>query len=109
MDWSLPLLIVGSTMAGGLLAGVAYLLVGGTGVSKQHTRQLRAIADDLDDINARITRDQNRRKADASVAARAEKKTAQELRDEAELLLAAKPSTPKEPIVPGFGGKFSHG
>ena len=109
MDWSFSLLIVGSTMAGGLIAGVVILLLGGLGVSKQHTRALKVINDDLDAIDARITRDQNRRKADASVAARIEKKSAQELRDEAAAMLAAKPAAPSVPIVPGFGGTFRHG
>ncbi len=109
MDWVLFGLIAGFSTVGGLVAGVVILLLGGTGVTKQHSRALKAINDDLEAIDARITRDQNRRKADASVAARQEAKSAQALKEEAEALLLKKADTPREPIVPGFSGQFSHG
>lgn len=109
MDWVVFGLIAGFSTVGGLLAGVAIQLIGGTGVTRQHSRALKAINDDLDALDARITRDQNRRKADASVAARQEAKSAQALKEEADALLLKKPDTPREPICPGFGGQFSHG
>ena len=109
MDWMLYGLIVGSTATGGFLAGVIILVLGGTGVTKQHSRALKAINDDLDALDARITRDQNRRKADASVEARLNSKSAKAIEDEARARLAAAPQPASRPEVPGFDNQFRHG
>lgn len=109
MDWVLFGLIAGFSTVGGLVAGVVIQLLGGTGVARQHSRALKDINADLDALDARITRDQNRRKADASVVARQEAKSAQALKEEAEALLLKKADVPREPICPGFAGQFPHG
>jgi len=109
VDWYLTLLIVGSTAGGGFLAGVLILLLGGMGVTKQHSRALKAINDDLDALDARITREQNRRKADASVEAKLKAKSAKELAEEASRRLLSSPQPGNTPELPGFGSQFPHG
>ena len=80
--------IVGLSLLAGALGGALMAFLGGTGVQRRHTRELRVLHDDIEAVDARLTRDQNRRNAAASVEARDQKRTDKQLREEAAQRLA---------------------
>ena len=111
MDALLVSLIVGIALAAGALGGALMSWLGGTGVLRSHARELKVLHDDIEAVDDRLTRDQNRRNAAKSVEAREEKRTDAQLREEAAQRLVETPAIAKnvEPLVPGFNSMFKNG
>lgn len=108
MSWLLVTLIVSIALAAGALGGALMAVLGGTGVLRSHTRELRVLHDDIEAVDARLTRDQNRRSAIESQKVRDEKRTDAQLKAEAAQRLAETGPVAKnvEPLVPGFNSMF---
>jgi len=106
----LPVAIFAFTTFGGALAGVALLLIGGTGVTRLHGKRLASLEQDIDSVSDRLTRETKRRSGLAGAEARSEAQSYKDLKLDAERRLALD-SANKAPIIPmsGLPSQFNRG
>lgn len=66
------------TTLGGMLAGLAYSYIGGTGVTRDHRRRIAYLEDEVENLSSRLTSEIRRRAAHTSQEARAAGETVKE-------------------------------
>ncbi len=94
----LSAMIFGGSVLGGVVAGCAYLLIGGLGVARTLARRCSELEQSVDSLEGRLTREVKRRAAMAATESKADAKSVRELADEATRRLAANgPTTPDMP------------
>jgi len=100
-----PIGIFVSLFLGGAVAGVVYLFIGGTGVTRLQAKRISALESDIDLVAERLTREIKRRSGLIAAEAKADDRSVKQVQRDAERRLAEE--TTKKAPVPGFPSMFN--
>lgn len=89
--------IIFSCGLGGLLAGLLYSYVGGTGVNRNHSTRIGSLEDAVDVLSTRLTSEIRRRSAEKSTESRKQNET---LKEEAERRLMERQQPAQDDLLP---------